>query len=94
LVSNLSEAVERDVQQLQIDARKAAGSSEARKPGATNKLTLIELPVLPQIDRDFVEQGRAKNITTTDRVYRVEAHRAHDIPCRHLAAVLVAGVAL
>jgi transposase len=42
LVSNLSEAVERDVQQLQIDARKQLAQSEARKPGATNKLTLIE----------------------------------------------------
>jgi transposase len=42
LVSNLSEAVERDVQQLQIDARKQLARSEVREPGATNKLTLIE----------------------------------------------------
>jgi hypothetical protein len=42
LVSNLSEAVERDVQQLQIDARKQLAQSEVREPGATNKLTLIE----------------------------------------------------
>lgn len=42
LVSILSEAVERDVQQLQIDARKQLALSEVREPGATNKLTLIE----------------------------------------------------
>ena len=42
LVSNLSEALERDVQQLQIDARKQLAQSELREPGATNKLTLIE----------------------------------------------------
>jgi predicted transcriptional regulator len=34
--------VEHDVQQLQIDARKQLAQSEAQKPGATNKLTLIE----------------------------------------------------
>jgi transposase len=42
LVSNLSEAVERDVQQLQIDARKQLAQCEVREPGTTNKLTLIE----------------------------------------------------
>jgi transposase len=42
LVSNLSEALERDVQQLQIDARKQLAQSEVREPSATNKLTLIE----------------------------------------------------
>jgi transposase len=42
LVSNLSEAVERDVQQLQIDARKQLAQSEARESGTRNKPTLIE----------------------------------------------------
>jgi transposase len=42
LVSNLSEAVERDIQQLQIDARKQLAQSETREPGKTNRLTLIE----------------------------------------------------
>jgi transposase len=41
LVSNLSEAVERDIQQLQIDARKQLAQSETREPGKT-RLTLIE----------------------------------------------------
>jgi transposase len=34
--------VERNVQQLQIDARKQLAQSEIREPDATNKLTLIE----------------------------------------------------
>ena len=38
LVFNLSEAVERDIQQLQIDARKQLAQSEAREPEKTNKL--------------------------------------------------------
>src|ERR1700692_2257040 len=42
LVSNLSEAVERDIQQLQIDARKQLAQSETREPARTNRLTLIE----------------------------------------------------
>ena len=42
LVSNLSEAVEHDVQQLQIDARKQLAQCEAQEPGTRNKLTLIE----------------------------------------------------
>jgi hypothetical protein len=42
LVSNLSEAVERDIQQLQIDARKQLTKSEAREQGKSNKLTLVE----------------------------------------------------
>jgi transposase len=42
LVSNLSEAVERDIQQFQIDARKQLAQNEARESDATNKLTLIE----------------------------------------------------
>ena len=39
LVSNLSEAVERDIQQLQIDARKQLAQSERRAPGKTNKMS-------------------------------------------------------
>jgi transposase len=42
VVSNLREAVEHDVQQLQIDARKQLAQSEVLEPDATNKLTLIE----------------------------------------------------
>jgi transposase len=42
LVSNLSEAVERDIQQLQIDARRQLAQSKTRAPGKTNKLTLVE----------------------------------------------------
>jgi len=42
LVSNLSEAAERDIQQLQIDARKQLGESESRDSKKVNKLTLIE----------------------------------------------------
>jgi len=52
LVSNLTEAVERDIQQLQIDARKQLAQGEAQGPAATNKLTLIAYygpsgPVIP-----------------------------------------------
>jgi transposase len=36
LVSKLSEAVERDVQQLQIDARKQLAQSEAQERGTKN----------------------------------------------------------
>ena len=44
LVSNLTEAVERDIQQLQIDARKRLAQSEAEEPGGkrARSLTLIE----------------------------------------------------
>jgi transposase len=42
LVSNLRGAVERDIQQLQIDARKQLAQSETREPRKTNRLTLIE----------------------------------------------------
>jgi transposase len=42
LVSNLSEAVEREIQQLQIDARKQLAQSETRERRKTNKVTLIE----------------------------------------------------
>jgi transposase len=42
LVSNLTEAVERDLQQLQIDARKQLAQCEAEEPGTRNKPTLIE----------------------------------------------------
>jgi len=42
LVSNLGEAAERDIQQLQIDARKQLAQSESRDSKKVNKLTLIE----------------------------------------------------
>lgn len=42
LISNLSEAVERDLQQLQIEARKQWAQSEAAETGKTNKLTWME----------------------------------------------------
>jgi transposase len=42
LVSNLSEAVERDVQQLQVDARKQVAQSEEGEPRTTGKPMLIE----------------------------------------------------
>lgn len=42
LVSNLTEAVERDIQQLQIEAAKLLAQSEAGEPEKTSKLTLIE----------------------------------------------------
>jgi transposase len=42
LVSNLSAAVEHDVQQLQIDARKQLAQCAAQEPGTRNKPTLIE----------------------------------------------------
>ena len=42
LISNLSEAVERDIQQLQIDARKQLAQGEARGTASTHKLTLVE----------------------------------------------------
>jgi hypothetical protein len=41
-MSNLTEAVERDIQQLQIDARKQLAQGEAGESGKTSKLTLIE----------------------------------------------------
>jgi hypothetical protein len=34
--------VERDIQQLQIDARKQLAQSETRERGKTTKLTLVE----------------------------------------------------
>jgi transposase len=42
LVSNLSEAVEHDLQQLQIDARKQLAQCEVQEPGTRNRPTLIE----------------------------------------------------
>jgi transposase len=42
LVSNLSEAVEHDLQQLQIDARKQLAQCEGQEPSTRNKPTLIE----------------------------------------------------
>ena len=42
MVSNLGEAAERDIQQLQIEARKQLAQSESRDSKKVNKLTLIE----------------------------------------------------
>jgi transposase len=64
LVSNLSEAVERDVQQLQIDARKQLAQSEAQKPDATNKLTLIEAR------RQRCRQARYQRYTKVHELHR------------------------
>jgi hypothetical protein len=64
LVSNLTEAVERDVQQLQIDARKQLAQSEAEKPGATNKPTLIEAR------RQRCRQARYQRYTKVHELHR------------------------
>ena len=64
LVSNLSEAVERDLQQLQIDARKELAQSEVREPGATNKLTLIEAR------RQRCRQARYQRYTKVHELHR------------------------
>jgi transposase len=42
LVSNLGEAMERDLQQLQIDARRQLTQTVAGRPREAQKLTLIE----------------------------------------------------
>jgi transposase len=64
LVSNLSEAVERDLQQLQIDARKHLAQCEVREPGATNKLTLIEAR------RQRCRQARYQRYTKVHELHR------------------------
>src|ERR1700692_1123411 len=64
LVSHLSEAGERDVQQLQIDARKQLALSEVREPGATNKLTLIEAR------RQRCRQARYQRYTKVHELHR------------------------
>jgi transposase len=63
LVSNLS-AVERDVQQLQIDARKQLAQGEVLEPGATNKLTLIEAR------RQRCRQARYQRYTKVHELHR------------------------
>jgi len=69
LVSNLSEAVERDIQQLQIDARKQLAQSETREPGKTNRVTF---------DRSAAPEMPARSDSTTNR--GEDRHRR-----RHLA---------
>ena len=64
LVSNLSEAVERDIQQLQIDARKQLTKSEARERGKTNKLTLVEAR------RQRCRQARYQRYMTVHELHR------------------------
>jgi transposase len=64
LVSNLTEAVERDLQQLQIDARKQLTQSEVLEPGATNKLTLIEAR------RQRCRQARYQRYTKVHELHR------------------------
>jgi transposase len=64
LVSNLSEAVERDVQQLQIDARMQLAQSEVREPSPTNRLTLIEAR------RQRCRQARYQRYTTVHELHR------------------------
>jgi transposase len=64
LVSNLTEAVEHDVQQLQIDARKQLAQIEAQKPGARNKPTLIETR------RQRCRQARYQRYTKVHELHR------------------------
>jgi transposase len=64
LVSNLTEAVERDIQQLQIDARKQLAQGEAQGPAATNKLTLIEAR------RQRCRQARYQRYTKVHELHR------------------------
>jgi transposase len=64
LVSNLSEAVERDVQQLQIDARKQLAQCEAQEPGTRNKPTLIETR------RQRCRQARYQRYTKVHELHR------------------------
>jgi transposase len=64
LVSNLSEAVERVIQQLQIDAREQLAQCEAQGSGATNKLTLIEAR------RQRCRQARYQRYTKVHELHR------------------------
>jgi hypothetical protein len=64
LVSNLTEAVERDIQQLQIDARKQLAQGEVQGPTATNKLTLIEAR------RQRCRQARHQRYTKVHELHR------------------------
>jgi transposase len=72
LVSNLSEAVERDIQQLQIDARKQLAQSETRAPGKTNKLTLLEAR------RQRCRQARYQRYMTVHELHR-QGHTQQEI---------------
>ena len=62
LVSNLSEAVEHDIQQLQIEVRKQLAQNEAQELGATNKLTLIE-----------ARRQRCRQVRCQQRTHEIEA---------------------
>jgi transposase len=64
LVSNLTEAVERDIQQLQIDARKQLAQREPQEPAATNNLTLIEAR------RQRCRQARYRRYTKVHELHR------------------------
>ena len=64
LVSDLSEGMEHDNQQLQIDARKQLAQCEVREPGATNKLTLIEAR------RQRCRQARYQRYTKVHELHR------------------------
>ncbi len=72
LVSNLSEAVERDIQQLQIDARKQLAQSETREPGKTKKLTLVEAR------RQRCRQARYQRYMTVRELHR-QGHTQQEI---------------
>ena len=64
LVSNLSEAVERDLQQLQINARKQLAQCEAEEPGTRNRPTLIETR------RQRCRQARYQRYTKVHELHR------------------------
>ncbi len=72
LVSNLSEAVGRDIQQLQIDARKQLAQSETREQGKTNKLTLVEAR------RQRCRQARYQRYMTVRKLHR-QGHTQQEI---------------
>jgi transposase len=64
LVSNLSEAVGCDIQQLQIDARKQLAQSETKELNETKKLTLIEAR------RQRCRQARYQRYTKVHELHR------------------------
>jgi transposase len=64
LVSNLSEAVERDIQQLQIDARKQLAQNDAVGSGKPKRLTLIEAR------RQRCRQARYQRYPTVHELHR------------------------
>ncbi len=42
------------------------------------------------MDGDFVEEGGAYPVFRQSGAYWIEAHRREDIPCRHLARIVIA----